>query len=51
MSVHIHNVQTKGYTALVNGEVSVQSEMAAAPGQLIALQAFNSLKQVVTFGC
>ena len=33
-------------TAKVNGKISVQREVAAPPGQFIALQAFNALKGI-----
>ena len=38
----------KGYTLQVNGEVSMQREMTAPPGQFIALQAFNVLKETLS---
>ena len=37
-----------GCTAEVNFEVHVQTEMAAAPGQFIALQAINVVKEIIS---
>ena len=38
----------RGCTAEVNCEVHVQTEMAAAPGQFIALQAINVVKEIIS---
>ena len=39
----------QGYIA--NGEVSIGKEMAAAPGQFLALQDFNALKEESVMLC
>ena len=46
MSLHCTD---QGYIA--NGEVSIGKEMAAAPGQFLALQDFNALKEESVMLC
>ena len=46
-SLHIYNVQTKGVQdkSMVK---YMQSEMATPPGQFIAVQAINVLKEIIS---